>query len=173
MFRVHRFLVAALILSTGLFATAQYGIAAQPAEPQPVTLECAEDVSAQVLGGAEPAAAEGQAMVLARLIFAPGGSIGAHTHPGTLVVTVESGTLGFTLLHEGEMSIIRAGSDGTPAAYEPLVTGEEVELSPGDGFIEIGMVHSARSIGDEPAVVLVSGLIEVGQPLTECVDHQS
>ena len=59
---------------------------------------------------------------------------------------------------------------GTPAAEEPITTGEEVELTVGDRFVETGMVHSARAIGDEPAVVTISGLIEAGQPLTQCVE---
>ena len=147
---------------------------AQPAEPQPVELPCAENVSAQVLGKGAPSAADGQSLVLVRIIFGPGGSIGAHTHPGTLVATVESGTLGFTLLDDhGEMSVTRAGSDGTPAAEEPLTVDQEVELEAGDGFVETGMVHTARSIGDEPASVLISGLITAGEPLTKCVDESA
>jgi hypothetical protein len=144
---------------------------AQPAEPQPVELPCAENVSAQVLGKGAPSAADGQALVLVRIIFGPGGSIGAHTHPGTLVASVESGTLGFTLLDDMEMTVSRAGADGTPVAEELLTVDQEVELVAGDGFVETGMVHSARSIGDEPASVLISGLIEAGSPLTQCVDE--
>jgi quercetin dioxygenase-like cupin family protein len=144
--------------------------AAAPPDPQPVTLPCATNVSAQVLGNAAPGNAAGQGLVLARIIFGPGGSIGPHTHPGTLVVSVESGTLGFTLIDEGEMAVMRAAPAGTPAAAEPLVVGQEVELAPGDWFVETGMVHTARSVGDEPASVLLSGLIEAGQPLTRCVE---
>jgi len=144
---------------------------AQPAEPKPVELDCAKGVSAQMLGNGAPAAAGGQTLVLIRIIFGPGGSIGAHTHPGTLVATVESGTLGFTLLDDMEMTVTRAGSGGTPAAEEPLTVDQEVELAAGDGFVETGMVHTARTIGDEPASVLISGLIEAGGPLTQCVDE--
>ena len=114
--------------------------------------------------------AAGQDVVLVRITFGPGGSIGPHTHPGMLVVSIESGTLGFTLLEEGTMAVTRAAPAGTPAAEEPLTAGQEVLLDPGDWFAEMGMVHTARSVGDEPAVVLVSGLIETGQPLTRCVD---
>jgi quercetin dioxygenase-like cupin family protein len=144
-------------------------VAAPPA-PAPITLDCAKDASVQVFGRGEPATAAGQTLVLARVTFAPGGSIGAHTHPGTLVVTVESGTLGFTLVDQGEMIIKRSGEPGTEVVDEPLATGVETELLPGDWFTEVGMVHSARAIGDEPAVVTLSGLITTGEPLTKCVD---
>jgi quercetin dioxygenase-like cupin family protein len=143
---------------------------AAPPEPQPVTLECATDMSVQVLGNAAPGNADGQSLVLVRAHFAPGGSIGPHTHPGTLVVSVESGQFGVTLEEEGDMgmAVMRSGATGTPAAEEMLTRGEEVILEPGDWFIETGMIHSARNAGDEPVTVLFSGLVEAGQPVTVC-----
>ena len=155
-------IVGSLALSAGAMAA--------PPALSPITLPCATDASVQVFGTGSPATAEGQTLVLARVTFAPGGSIGAHTHPGTLVVTVESGTLGFTLVDEGEMVIKRSGEPGTEVVDEPLTTGVETELLPGDWFTEHGMVHSARAVGDEPAVVTLSGLITAGEPLTKCVD---
>ena len=168
-----RLLTVLLLLGIGVLGVLPPGASAQPAEPQPVDLPCAENISAQPLGRGEPANAEGQALVLTRLIFAPGGSLGPHTHPGTLIVTVESGTFGFTLLEEGEMTIHRAASDGTPAAEESVTMGEEIELTAGDWFMETGMVHSARSIGDEPVVNVFAGLVEAGEPVTQCVDDPS
>jgi quercetin dioxygenase-like cupin family protein len=109
-------------------------------------------------------------LVLARVIFGVGGSLGPHTHPGTVVASVESGTFGFTLIDEGEMPIMRSGDAGTPAVEETITTGQEVELKPGDGFVEMGMIHSARAIGEEPVVVILTGLIEAGQPLTQCLE---
>jgi quercetin dioxygenase-like cupin family protein len=135
-------------------------------------LPCATDMSIQVLGNAEPAAAEGQSLVLVRAFFAPGGGIGPHTHPGMLVVAVESGSFGVTLVEESHtgMTVMRSGDAGTPAVAEPLTPGAEVVLAPGDWFIETGMIHSARTVGDEPVSVVFSGLTETGQPLTTCVE---
>jgi hypothetical protein len=42
------------------------GSAAAPPEPQPVTLPCATNMSVQVLGNTQPAAAEEQSLVLVR-----------------------------------------------------------------------------------------------------------
>lgn len=145
--------------------------AAQPA-PQPVTLECATDMSIQVLGNAAPASAEGQALLLVRAFFGVGGGIiGAHSHPGTLVVAVEEGQFGVTVEEEGkEMMVMRASDDAaTPAAAEPLTAGQEAVLEPGDWFVDTGVVHSARNAGDEEVVVTFSGLVEAGQPVTSCV----
>lgn len=51
-----------------------------------------------------------------------------------------------------------------------MAQGEEVALEPGDSFIEMGMVHSARNLSDEPTSVLLAGLIEKEQPLTICTE---
>src|SRR5829696_7854275 len=169
MYRIVRFMSVVAVAVAALLAVSSRGAAAPP-EPQPVTLPCATNVSAQSFGNAQPATAAGQALVLVRITFGHGGGIGPHTHPGTLVASVESGTLGFTLLDAGEMPIMRSGDAGTPAVEEAATTGQEVELSAGDWFVETGMIHSARTIGDEPAVVTISGLITAGQPLTQCVE---
>ena len=164
-----RLLVALGLVAAGALAGASLGSAAPP-ERQPVTLPCATNAFVQVFGRGAPAAAGGQELVLARVTFEPGGGIGPHTHPGTLVQTVESGTLGFTLIEEGEMAVMRAGGAGTPAAAEPLPVGQEVELHPGDWFVETGMVHTGRAVGDEPVVLTYAGLFAAGQPLTACVE---
>jgi hypothetical protein len=158
------------IAAAGTVAFAAVGGAAPPA-PQPVTLPCATDMSIQVLGNAQPANAEGQNLVLVRAHFGVGGGIGPHTHPGTLVVAVESGQFGFTLEDEAmEMPIMRSGDAGTPAVPEMATAGEEVVLQPGDWFVETGMAHSARVVGEEPVTVTFTGLVEAGQPVTACVE---
>ena len=156
--------VAGVGLSTGAEA-------AQPA-PQPVTLECATDMRIQMLGKTDPANAEGESLVLVRAYFGVGGGIGAHTHPGTLVVMVEEGQFGVTLEEESEMGmmVMRASDDAaTPPAQEMPTAGQETVLEAGDWFIETGMAHSARNAGEEEVVVTFTGLVEAGQPVTTCV----
>lgn len=135
--------------------------------PVQVDLPCANNVSVQVLGRTP---VEDQDLVLVRIIWGPGGSIGAHTHPGTLWVTVESGSLGFTLLEDTEMSVLRSATADREATEEPVSRDVEVELEAGDGFPEFGMVHSARNLSDETTTTIFSGLVEQGQPLTSCVE---
>lgn len=163
------------VLSLGLVAAAVAltgsPSGAAPPEPQPVILECATDMTVQILGNAVPASAPDQALLLVRAAWAPGGGIGPHTHPGDLVVTVESGSFGLTREEEGmEMTVMRAGDAGTPASPEPLTVGQEVVLEPGDWFVETGMAHSARNAGDEEVTVLFAGLVASGQPVTTCVE---
>jgi len=85
---------------------------------------------------------------------------------------VESGEFGFTPGGEGAMAmtVMRSGDPGTPVAAEPMVMGQETVLHPGDWVVETGMIYSARTVGDEPAQVVFSGLVAAGQPLTTCLD---
>ncbi len=169
---MHRFLhlIVTLVLMTAVAASAGADTRAAQPEPQPVTLECATDMRVLVLGNAMPASASDQSLVLVRAFFGIGGGIGPHTHPGTLIVAVESGSFGVTLEDEGmEMMVMRVSDAGTPAVPEPLPAGEETVLEPGDWFIETGMVHSARTVGEEPVEVVFTGLVTAGQPVTTCV----
>ncbi len=46
----------------------------------------------QVMGSGQPAATPGLELTLRRITHAPGGRVPAHSHPGALVIFVESGT---------------------------------------------------------------------------------
>ena len=163
-------LLSFALIAAAALSPATVTIAQDNPPPKPITIPCATDVSAQVLG-MSPVGDGSQTMILARVIFAPGGSLGAHTHPGTVVATVESGSFGFTHLGDGEMSVNRAATADTEAAAEPLPHGEEVVLSPGDWFVETGMIHSAKNLSDGPTTVVLTGLITTGQPLTICAEE--
>ena len=169
--RINRSVVASVIAFATLFLVAPFTptVAQELPPPNPIDIPCATNMSAQVLG-ATPVGDGSQTLVLARVIFAPGGSLGAHTHPGTLTAIVETGSFGFTLIEDGEMMITRAATADTEATQEPLTPGEEASLDPGDSFIEAGMIHSARNLSDQQTTVLLAGLIESGQPLTSCAD---
>jgi quercetin dioxygenase-like cupin family protein len=159
-------MLGVVLLCLSLLVAIPAAASAQGAGTPAAGPSCIAGVQAKVLGATQPEYAPGYTLVTARLTFEPGGSIGAHTHPGTLVVTIESGTFGLTLLSDDHMQITRAGSD----VAEMAVPDEEAVLEAGDGFVEMGMVHSARNLGDDEVVVTVSGLVEDGQPLTQCVE---
>lgn len=167
---IHRLFIIGMTIGCLLGVSPATAALAQDNPPaQPVELPCATNVSAQVLGRT-PVEGTDQNLLLVRIIFGVDGGIGPHTHPGTLVVTVETGSLGFTLMDGGEMPITRAATAETEASEEAALQGEEVALEPGDSFIEMGMVHTARNMSDEPTTVLLAGLIEKEQPLTICTE---
>ncbi|MEZ4531088.1 MAG: cupin domain-containing protein [Thermomicrobiales bacterium] len=138
---------------------------------QPIDLPCVTGVTALTLGAGAPNDANGQLLVLIRLTIAPGGGFSPHTHPGMMVVSVESGTVDVTQIGDMEMTVTRAASNGTPEVSEPLTNGMMATLNPGDSFVEpAGMVHTAFNNGSESAVLLATGLIDPNQPATQCVE---
>ncbi len=156
---------ALLVLGPGTSAVAQ-----ELPPPQPSPLECATGVSTQLLS-AIPINDGRQTLLLARGILDPGAHIGAHRNLGTGTVVVESGSFGFTLLDDVEMTITRAATADTEATEEPVVVGKEVTLNPGDALAPpAGTTHVGRNLSDGETTVLLAGLIETGQPPEECVD---
>lgn len=118
-------------------------------------------VTTEVLGKTEPAQAAGQSLFLLRVIFAPGGAVAAHTHPGATIYSLVSGTLRFTLV-DGSAQLVR-GANGSPAAAdavaEPVPVGETITLTTGDTITYDGSaVQVERNDGGVPAIVLVSNL---------------
>jgi len=79
--------------------------------------------------------------------FAPGSTTGRHTHPGDEYTFVLQGTL--ELIAEGrETRRVSAG---------------EVYHNPR------GLVHEARNVGDTPARVAITFVIDKGKPITQPV----
>ena len=162
----HTFVTIVVLSLVGAFgwltthrATAQE---ATPAgEAAPLTIE--------ILGSAPSPAAPGMQLVLLRATLAPGAGLPAHIHPGQLVIAVESGTAGYAILSAEGVS--GRGRFGTPTATEMITAGSEVLLEPGEWIIEEpGIVHTARNAGDEPLVLLISGLVTADEPLVQLAE---
>lgn len=122
-------------------------------------------ITFQARGSGTPDAAPDHQLGLRRITFAPGATINNHHHPGALVLTVESGALGYTVV-EGEVTVVRAATNGTPGPSEPLMPGVEAIINPGDALFEQSVVHSARNASDGETIVWLASLIEAGQPFT-------
>ncbi len=156
--------VLGLVVVAGLF-TAK-GVPAQEAtptgEPAPLTLEA--------LGSAPSPDAPGMLLILLRATLAPGAGLPPHVHPGQFVIAVESGTAGYAIVDEEGVS--GRGRAGTPTATESITPGPEVLLGPGEWIIEEpGIVHTARNAGEEPLVLLISGLVTADEPLVQLVEE--
>jgi quercetin dioxygenase-like cupin family protein len=181
----YRMPLLSMMSSIAILGLIVFGSNAHPAVAQSngqvLDLPCADGVSITPVGQALPDGASGQALAVLRAEFAPGGSLATHTHPGTLIVSVESGVFGFTMAEEemgseshNAMQIMRAATNSTPAAAEPVQAGTEYALNPGDWVVEpAGMVHSARGMANGPTVVLVTGLVAPDQPFIQCLDEAS
>lgn len=130
------------------------------------TFELIPGVHLQFLNEGQPTAAPDHAMVLYRVIFS-GGEVPSHIHPGATVLSVESGSLSWTL-QAGTATVIRPGA----APEQVSEPGTEVVLMPGEGmWYNADVVHTARSADALPASVLVSSLLEMGQPAFTLTDE--
>ena len=153
------------LLSIALILTVILGIGtAVRAQQDPSMPPGAVGITPQPLGSGLPSAAPGYALGLTRLLWEPGATLNAHTHPGASVLYIESGTLTYTLI-EGTATVSRASDEGTPRAVEELRTGDIV-LNPGDSLFEdADVIHTARNDSDEPTVVLIAGLLGANEPV--------
>ena len=142
-------------------------VAAQEATPGPITaIELAPGVTAEVFAGAPSDRAPGQTVYLARFVFQPGAEIFPHSHPGSVVLGVASGSFGWTLL-KGTAHVVHGAATGATGPIEDITEpGTEVILQPGDAIsYEDDVVHTARGAGDEAAVVLGTLVLKTGEPL--------
>src|SRR5215210_3531418 len=112
----------------------------------------------ELLGSALTTEVPNKRLGLFRLTLAPGASVFAHTHPGQLVVAIESGTLAYTVLG-GDGASVRAAA-GTPTAEEVIAPETETIFGPGEFLVEPpGVAHTYRNPGEEPVVMLISALV--------------
>ncbi len=127
-------------------------------------------VSGGAFGGGETKAAPGYTLSLRRGVFAPGGIVPLHHHPGALVLYIESGTLTYTVF-EGEAQVQRqVEPGGTPGPIERFGPGTEAVLTAGDVVFEQDVVHVTANHGSVPAIILIAANVATDQPLTQYHD---
>jgi hypothetical protein len=152
-------MVLGVLVSGGIGAFAQDATPGTASPPGPV------GVSATLIGSGQPSLTPGHELSLRRITIAPGGGLPAHTHPGALIIYLESGTWGYIPL-AGIAQLTRAAVDGTPSPTEDMAIGTETVLEPGDWIYVEDPADDIRNAGDDPVVLWVAGLTPVGEPFT-------
>ncbi|MGI8963188.1 MAG: cupin domain-containing protein [Thermomicrobiales bacterium] len=150
------------------------GAAAQDATPTVAgggEIEGAPGVWAEVFSSVQSVRAPEQTVYLARFTFFPGSEIFSHGHPGTTNLSVESGTFGWTLV-AGTTYVVRGAKSGGADVEEITESGTEVILDPGDAiYYEDDVMHTARCVGDEAAIVNAVLILTTGEPLLMPMDE--
>ena len=163
-----RILIVMFALSAVIAASVDRTIAqdATPAAGPIAPHDLAPGVVAEVLAGAPSALAPGQTVWVARFVFQSGAEIFPHSHPGTTVLGVLSGSFGWPL-QAGTAHLVRGAAGTTPSPVEDVtIVGTEVILGPGDAiYYESDVIHTARGAGDTETVVLETLVLETGAPL--------
>jgi quercetin dioxygenase-like cupin family protein len=128
--------------------------AAQDASPTP-----APAITTEVLGEGLPSDIPGKALWLMRVTFEPGAVAAPHSHPGSTIFTIQSGSINFTV-EQGSVALSRAGTIATPEASEQMGAGSEFTLAPGDSvFYEGDAVFTEVNEGSDPVVILVANCL--------------
>jgi hypothetical protein len=179
-------MTAIVVLSAGVLFRADRP-APGLAEEAAATVGYSLGVVDEHLGAGSLPAFPGHELVLRRVTIEPQGRLTAHTHPGSLVISVESGSWAYTPLAGTAWLTQRdapglAGTIPAPLiansalSYDPgptasgitreLQHGTEVVLSA--GAVLILQDPEARFVnhGDEPVVLLVAGMSPIGEPFT-------
>jgi len=117
------------------------------------------------MGAGQPTTTPGMELTLRRVTLAPGGGIPPHSHPGALLIVVESGTWGHTALG-GSAQLTRAAVAGTPTPAEEVPMGVELILTAGDALFVEDPQDEIRNAGEDDVVLLVAGLTPVGESFT-------
>jgi quercetin dioxygenase-like cupin family protein len=167
---IRRIFVGLIFLAMLVAAPFSFTATAQDtATPDGVIPEPTGEVVREVLGSVEPESAPGEIYELARYTIPAGAVLPVHTHPGIQMATVESGTLTYHVVADGEVAITRA--DGTEDTGVP---GDTITFDVGDSWVEPeGMVHWAENRTDEPVILLAASLLEEGGPTSEIVDLEA
>lgn len=151
---------AACVLAMLCLLAGAVAVSADTASDDPLA-----GTAVQALGSFAPPEADGYNVVLLRLTLEPGAVIADHSHPGGVVLFVESGTFAttFTL---GSATITRAPAEaGGEATTEDATIDEEVILETGDSVAYGSDTHHImRNGGDEPLVLMASALLAAEQP---------
>lgn len=89
----------------------------------------------------------GREIVHVRIDFAPGASVGLHTHPGEEVIYILTGEIEYNIA-------------GKP--LQKLKAGDVLLIPP-------GTIHAARNVGTGPATELSVYVVKKGEPLVSFV----
>lgn len=115
-------------------------------------------VTIESLGTSNPDVAGGHALVFLRITLQPGAHIAAHSHPGNVILVVDSGAF-TTAFTQGTGALTRAGMEP-----DEITTGSVHVLQPGDSLAYDGSAaHTMVNEGTEPLVLLVSALLDSAQ----------
>jgi hypothetical protein len=122
-----------------------------------------------VLGAVTPVAAPGYRLQMTELVWAPGSSSSAHSHPIAQIACVQSGALAMTL-QQGSATITRGGSDSRPASSEPIPLNTEVVIGPRDCIaydeFDVPTIHTVWNASEGETVLWMSDLVKIGERYT-------
>ncbi len=115
-----------------------------------------------------PPGAQGRSLILQKVVIPGNTPLAAHTHAGTQMATIVSGTLQYTVLENGSVDVLSPGSGSSqPTIIHTIAPHQTYNVTAGEAVIEpAGVAHSVRSVGSTPVVIYVASLFTNGAPLS-------
>jgi quercetin dioxygenase-like cupin family protein len=165
-------LAIAWVLTFGLLGPGRLmgGAAAQDATP-PAGAPLAIGVTIELIDTGEPMAAPGKVLNFVRVTFEPGGYLSAHGHPGAQIWYIDEGMVNTTVL-KGTIRLTRPPTNGTPVPPEEISAGMEGAVVTGESmYFDSNVIHTIENVSDEPAVILISAILEADQPPVIFAEH--
>ncbi|MFO1540498.1 MAG: cupin domain-containing protein [Chloroflexota bacterium] len=153
--------VLAAALPGTVLAAARSGAAGAATGRNAETTPDPVGISRAAFGSALPDTAPGLRLGLWEVVLPADTAAAPHTHAGTQIVYVVSGTQGYHV-HTGSVELTR--KDGTTQTFGD---GETFELSGGDWIVETpGMEHEAWNAGPDPVISMAATLYPDGVPVS-------
>src|SRR5262245_53904076 len=126
------FALAAVATTTVVLATAS-----SATEPVPT-------VAREVLASTSVASPSGHTLYLLRVTAMPGAILAKHFHPGTQSVSIESGSVTYTV-YKGSARIFHGPADAAAKPVRVITAGHSGPIRAGDWFVETpALAHSAK-----------------------------
>ena len=111
-----------------------------------------------------PPGARGQTLGLAHVTVPAHASLALHTHPGTQVAYIESGTLTYSVRTKS-VRVYRGPGDAKPVLVRTIRAGQTAKLTKGDWIVENrGMQHQAANNGTRAVEIAIATLLKNGSP---------
>lgn len=153
-----RVLILIAVLSVGIVGGATASALVRVGLESPV-----REILAEV---PNPQGAKGRNLVLQRVEIPANTPLAAHTHRGTQIAAIETGTLRYTVLRGRPVRVVRPVADGTPKLVRLIKPGQTYTVRAGLSVVEpAGTAHAVRS-GNRTVVIHVSTLLVKGAPLS-------
>ncbi|HEV2126245.1 MAG TPA: hypothetical protein VGW38_26110, partial [Chloroflexota bacterium] len=86
-----------IVVLVALMAAVLHGSPSVAGHAQDATPTPATGITTEVLGQGLPSDVAGRSLWLIRITFEPGAVAASHSHPGSTVFTIESGSITFTV----------------------------------------------------------------------------
>ncbi len=146
--------------------TATLGSAQEKGTPEP---EGIPGLSAVMTAAGPVMDQPGLILMQMEITLEAGTFIPAHIHPGDLIFSVATGSIVYTTL-DGDVDVTW-GEAGSESADQVIAVGESATLDAGDFLVEQStIIHTVENTGDEPAVLVLSGLVDPDEPFLQLVD---